>query len=46
MALRPPDLNITDNLWVDLKRAVHARQLKNIAELEAFYKEENPKYKK
>ena len=35
-----PDLNIIENLWVDLKRAVHARRPKNIAELEAFCKEE------
>uniref|UniRef100_A0A8C5DSB5 Transposase n=1 Tax=Gouania willdenowi TaxID=441366 RepID=A0A8C5DSB5_GOUWI len=35
-----PDLNIIENLWVDLKRAVHARPPRNIAELEAFCKEE------
>uniref|UniRef100_A0A3Q3KMZ5 Tc1-like transposase DDE domain-containing protein n=1 Tax=Monopterus albus TaxID=43700 RepID=A0A3Q3KMZ5_MONAL len=35
-----PDLNIIENLWVDLKRAVHARRPKNITELEAFCKEE------
>ena len=29
-----------ENLWEDLKRAVHAKQPKNIAELEAFWEEE------
>lgn len=35
-----PDLNIIEPLWGDLKRAVHARQPKNLQELEAFCKEE------
>ena len=35
-----PDLSIIENLWVDLKRAVHARWPKNIAELKAFCSEE------
>lgn len=35
-----PDLNIIENLWIDLKRAVHARRPKNLTELEAFCKEE------
>ena len=38
-----PDLNIIENLWVDLKRTVHARRLKNIAELKAFCGEEQEK---
>lgn len=35
-----PDLNIIENLWDDLKRAVHARQPSNLTELEMFWKEE------
>lgn len=35
-----PDLNIIENLWDDLKRAVHARQPSNLTELEMFCKEE------
>lgn len=35
-----PDLNIIEPLWGDLKRAVHARQPKNLQELEAFCQEE------
>jgi len=35
-----PDLNITENQWVDLKRAVHSRRPKSTAELDAFCKEE------
>ena len=35
-----PDLNIIKNLWIDLKRAVHARWPKNLTEKEVFWKEE------
>lgn len=35
-----PDLNIIENLWDDLKRAVHARKPSNLTELEMFCKEE------
>lgn len=35
-----PGLNIIGNLWVEFKRAVHARQPKNTAEPEVFCKEE------
>ena len=35
-----PDLNIIEPLWGDLKPAVHARQSKNLQELEAFCQEE------
>lgn len=35
-----PDLNIIEPLWGDLKRAVHARQPKNLQALEAFCQEE------
>ncbi|XP_060791553.1 uncharacterized protein mlana isoform X1 [Neoarius graeffei] len=35
-----PDLNTIENLWIDLKRAVHARQPKKLVELEAFCKDE------
>lgn len=35
-----PDLNIIEPLWGDLKRAVHARQPKNLQDLEAFCQEE------
>ena len=35
-----PDLNITENLWIDLKRAVRARRPRNLTELEEFCKEE------
>ena len=35
-----PDLNIIEPLWGDLKCAVHARQPKNIRDLEAFCHEE------
>ena len=34
-----PYLNIIKNLWIDLKRAVHARWPKNLTELEALCKE-------
>lgn len=37
---KSPDLNIIESLWTDLKGAVHARQSKNVTELEAFCKEE------
>ena len=40
------DLNIIENLWVALKRAVHARRPKNIIELEAFSKDEWEKIQK
>ena len=33
-------LNLIENLWVDLKRAVYARRPENTAELEAFCKKE------
>ena len=35
-----PDLNIIENLWRDLKHAVHARRPNNISELEVFCQEE------
>ena len=35
-----PDLNLIEMLWHDLKRAVHTRHPKNIAELQQFCKEE------
>uniref|UniRef100_A0A8C9ZXN2 Tc1-like transposase DDE domain-containing protein n=1 Tax=Sander lucioperca TaxID=283035 RepID=A0A8C9ZXN2_SANLU len=35
-----PDLNPIENLWLDLKRAVHARSPSNLTELELFCKEE------
>ncbi|CAJ0953418.1 unnamed protein product [Ranitomeya imitator] len=35
-----PDLNIIENLWLDLKIAVHARQPRNLTELEEFSREE------
>ena len=31
-----PDLNIIENLWRDLKHAIHARRPKNISEPEVF----------
>lgn len=31
-----PDLNPIENLWMDLKRAVHSRSPKNLTELEQF----------
>ena len=37
---QPPDLNIIENLWDELKRAVHARQPSNLTELEMFCKDE------
>lgn len=35
-----PDLNIIENVWNDLKRAVHARNPSNLTQLEAFCMEE------
>lgn len=35
-----PDLNIIENVWHDLKVAVHARRPSNLTELEAMCKEE------
>ncbi|KAG2465277.1 TCB1 transposase, partial [Polypterus senegalus] len=35
-----PDLNIIENLWCELKRAVHARKPSNLNELERICKEE------
>lgn len=35
-----PDLNIIENLWIDLKRAVRDRQPRNLKELEDFCKEQ------
>ena len=35
-----PDLNPTDNLWYDLKIAVHQRNPSNLKELEQFCLEE------
>ena len=35
-----PDFNMIENLCVDRKRTVHARWPKNMAELDAFCKEE------
>ena len=37
---RTPDLNLIEMLWYELKRAVHTRHPKNIAELKQFCKEE------
>jgi transposase len=37
-----PDLNPVELLWHHLKRAVHTRHPKNIAELKQFCKEEWP----
>lgn len=39
-APQSPDSNIIENLWGDLKHAVHARRPKNLSELEEFCKEE------
>ena len=33
-----PDLDIIENLWIDLKRAVCGRQTRNLKELEDFCK--------
>lgn len=38
--IQSPDLNPTENLWLDLKRAVHTRSPQNLAEFEQFCKEE------
>lgn len=35
-----PDLNIIENLWCDLKRAVHAQKPSNLTELEMYCKEQ------
>ncbi len=35
-----PDLNLTENLWGNLKRAVHRRYPRNLTNLEHFCKEE------
>uniref|UniRef100_A0AAQ4S5H1 Tc1-like transposase DDE domain-containing protein n=1 Tax=Gasterosteus aculeatus aculeatus TaxID=481459 RepID=A0AAQ4S5H1_GASAC len=35
-----PDLNVIENLWSLLKRAVHAQKPSNLTELEMFCKEE------
>ena len=35
-----PEWNNIENLWRDIKHAVHARRPKNISELEVFWKEE------
>ncbi len=35
-----PDLNLTENLWGDLKRAVHRRCPRNLTDLEHFCEEE------
>ena len=35
-----PDLNPIENLWGDLKRAVHKRCPRNLTDLERFCKEE------
>ena len=39
-----PDLNIIEPLWGDLRRAGLARQLKNLQELEAFFKRNGQLY--
>ena len=39
-----PDLNIIENVWIDLKQAVSARNPKNLTELEAFGRRNGPKY--
>lgn len=46
MKNQSPDLNIIENLWRDLKPAVHARRLKNISELEKYCQEEREKFQK
>ena len=38
--IQSPDLNPIEMLWHDLKRTVHTRHSKNIAELKPFCKEE------
>ena len=35
-----PDKSIIENVWLDLKRAVHVRWPKHFTELETFHKEE------
>lgn len=35
-----PNRTINENLWIDLKRSVHARQPKELTELQSFCKEE------
>src|SRR4029434_2358826 len=35
-----PDINPMENLWLDSKRAVHARSPRNLTELEQFCKDE------
>ena len=37
---KSPDLSITKNLWIDFKRAVHARRPKNLTEIQTFCNEE------
>ena len=39
-----PDLNLIEMLWHDLKRAVHTKHPKNIAELKQFCEEEWSKF--
>jgi hypothetical protein len=39
-----PDLNLIEMLWHDLKRAVHIKNPKNIAELKQFCEEEWSKF--
>ena len=41
---RSPDLNPIGMLWHDLKRPVHTRHPKNIAELKQFVKRNDPKF--
>ena len=36
MALTVPDMNITENVWVDHKHAVHATQAKNVIDFCVF----------
>ena len=38
--LQSPDLNIIENLWRDLKHAIHARRLNIISEQEGFCQKE------
>lgn len=35
-----PDLNFIENMWIDLQRAVHAGQTRNLSVLEDFCTEE------
>ena len=48
VALKATDLNIIENLWINLKKAVHSGWAKNLTEPEAFFQGriyENPSNK-